>query len=83
MHEIQDVEERIKFHRSRITRRLRRSPDKPRCWACHKTLKVGVKPESQGWYARPFEDGVSAHLKELYCPDCFRRWGWGDELPRA
>ena len=82
MHEIQDQEARIARHQRRVLRNLRK-PDKPRCWACNRTMPAGVKPETVGWYARPFEEGVSAHMKEMYCPSCFSRWGWGDELPRA
>lgn len=47
----------------------------PTCWACGRTCNV-KHLKRDGWQVRPF----LSRVKEVYCPDCFARWGWGDDL---
>lgn len=54
---------------------------RPRCWACNKYCPVRPGPgwrELTGWVSRKPRGHVNT--VEVYCPDCFRQYGWGDEL---
>lgn len=62
------------------TRGTREKPEPPQCWACPATLPRGSKPERHGWASRPFAWGGTAKMRELFCGECYRRWGWGDGI---
>ncbi len=52
-------------------------PSRPACWACDATIPPGTKPESVGWATRVFTraGAISAHMMEMYCPECVKQWG--------
>lgn len=50
------------------------------CWACGRLapLNSGYSAHCQGWVSRTLDYLGWPTLKELYCPECFARWGWPD-----
>jgi len=47
------------------------------CWACDSYCESGNLVASAGWYSRKLS-GTYAAVREVYCPECFNQWGWGD-----
>ena len=47
-----------------------------RCWCCDKPGPRGQAPEEWGWVGRPLD--TAPHLTEIYCAECFEKWGWPD-----
>lgn len=49
-----------------------------RCDACG-TLANPMLMKKRGWKSRRVPGFA---VQDVYCPDCFRQWGWGDALTR-
>lgn len=47
------------------------------CWACGRGTMDRVNLAALGWVSRPVVGLSNVH--EVYCPMCFKRWGWPDE----
>lgn len=55
-------------------------PEDPRdrrshCFACGAIRPGTGNARQYGWVARPLS-GFSGNIPEVYCGDCFERWGW-------
>ena len=52
----------------------------PECWACGKECPTGnCLKWAPGWVSRPLP--TKPNVMELYCPTCFREWGWPVDVP--
>jgi hypothetical protein len=49
------------------------------CDACNRSVAMRVA-NREGWHSRTLPTHFS--VKENFCPDCFNKWGWGDELTK-
>lgn len=61
--------------REESARKTRRRQRHPECWACGRLAPKPSHNASAGWQTREtIIDGTI--MRECYCPDCFRKWGW-------
>ena len=60
----------------------RRGPAAPECWACGAVCPAGTRTASAGWARREITIRAMA-LVELYCGECFARWGWPPAIDGA
>jgi len=50
------------------------------CWACGRLAprNSGWSARANGWVSRQLGYIGFPGIRELYCPECFKRWGWPD-----
>lgn len=73
-----ELDERIAAH----ARRVAADPEsaggaRAVCWCCGETCPSGSWVENSGWYSR-IVNIAGWCGSELYCHECFARWGWPD-----
>lgn len=51
----------------------------PHCWACGTRCPRRTWLDRVGWVQRPVRL-AGGTFRETYCPACFARWGWPDEV---
>jgi len=49
----------------------------PQCWACNTFARNPKHMKADGWVSRIRTDTGS--FREVYCRDCFAKWGWPEE----
>lgn len=70
-------EDRIRREQERVEREEPGGIEPVRCWSCPATTRDRVNLYVIGWRCRTLRK-VGCRIREVYCPDCFARWGWGD-----
>lgn len=53
----------------------------PECWACGKLAPQCSYVGRFGWRTRAVQVEYYT-MTEVYCPDCFARWGWPEPIER-
>lgn len=48
----------------------------PHCWGCGKPSPNGTRPDVCGWKSRRNPLYAKGSSWEVYCAECFARWGW-------